>query len=68
MISNGEKSHYLAVKILAPLSRGITSINNGDFCCLNCFHSFRTESKLELHKKVCENKDFCNEIMPSKDT
>ena len=68
MISNGEKSHYLAVKILAPLLRGITSINNGNFCYLNCFHSFRTESKLELHKKVCENKDFCNEIMPSKDT
>ena len=37
MISNGEKWHYLAVKILAPLLRGITSINNGDFYCLNCF-------------------------------
>ena len=69
MISNGEKWHYLAVKILAPLLRGITSINNGDFYCLNCFHSFRPESKHnELHKKVCENKDFCNEIMPSEDT
>ena len=24
--------------------------------------------KLELHKIVCENKDFCNIIMPSEDT
>ena len=39
-----------------------------DFYCLNCFHSFRTKNKLESHKKVCENKDFCNVIMPSEDT
>ena len=25
-------------------------------------------NKLESHKKVCENKDFCNVIMPSKNT
>ena len=42
--------------------------NNGDFCCLNCLLSFGTKNKLELHKKVCENKDFCNVIMPSEDT
>ena len=24
--------------------------------------------KLESHRKVCENKDFCNVIMPSEDT
>ena len=42
--------------------------NHGDFYCLNCLHSFATEKKLELHKKVCENKDFCNVIMPSEDT
>ena len=23
------------------------------------------QKKLELHKKLCENKDFCNDIMPS---
>ena len=32
------------------------------------FHSFATENKLQLHKSVCENKDFCNIIMPSEDT
>ena len=33
-----------------------------------CLHSFRRKNKIKLHKKVCENKDFCNVIMPSKDT
>ena len=47
MIPNGEKWHYLAVKKLSALLRGITSKNNGrDFYCLNCFHPFRTKSKL----------------------
>ena len=26
------------------------------------------KNKLESHKKVCENKDFCNVVMPSEDT
>ena len=38
MITDGEKWHYLAVKSLSTLFRGITSNNNGDFYCLNCFH------------------------------
>ena len=47
MIPNGEKWHYLAVKKLSALLRGITSKNNGgDFYCLKCFHPFRTKSKL----------------------
>ena len=44
------------------------SKNNGDFYCLNCLQSFRTKKVLELHKKIYENKDLCNVIMPSKDT
>ena len=43
------------IKIPLNNLRGITSKNNGDFYCLNCLHSFRTKSKLESHKKVCEN-------------
>ena len=31
--------HYLAVKSLPALFRGITSNHHGDFYCLNCFHS-----------------------------
>ena len=38
MITDGEKWHYLAVKILSALLRGITGNNNGDLYCLNCFH------------------------------
>ena len=29
---------------------------------------FCNRKKLESHKKVCENKDFCNVIVPSEDT
>ena len=50
----------LAVKKLSALLRETTSKNNGGFYCLNCLHSFRTKNKLESHKKVCKNKDFCN--------
>ena len=42
--------------------------NNGDFYCLSCLSSFRTKSKLDSHKKVCENKDFCNVVMLSEDS
>ena len=45
MITDGKTWHYIAMKITVLL-RGITSNYVGDFCCLNCLHSFRTESKL----------------------
>ena len=51
MISNGENWHYLAVKSLARLLRGISSNHNSDYYYLNCFHSYRTENKLNVHKK-----------------
>ena len=50
-INDGKKWHYIAVKILSALFMGIAGNNNGDFFCLNCFHSFRTENKLKKHKK-----------------
>ena len=68
MITIGEGWRYLAVKKLSVLLTRITSKHTGDFYCLNCLHSFRTKSKLESHKKVCENEDFCNITMPSEDT
>ena len=37
--------------------------HNGDFYCVNCLHSCSKEKKIESHKNVCENKDFCNSIM-----
>ena len=51
MISNGENWHYLVVKNLSGLLRGISSNHNSDYYCLNCFRSYRTENKLMLIKK-----------------
>ena len=67
IISNGENWHYLTVKNLSRLLRGITSNHEGDSYCLNCFHSYRTKNKLEAHKKICENRDYCHVEMPTKD-
>ena len=39
-----ERWHYIAVKRLSALLHGTTSKHKGDFYCLNCLHSFRTES------------------------
>ena len=66
MITNGEKWHYLVVKNLSGLLRGITSNHNADFYCLNCFCSYSTKNKLEKHKKICENHDYCHVEMPTK--
>ena len=55
MITVGEKWHYLVVKNLPGLLKGITSTHKKDFYCLNCFHFYRTQSKLESHKKICES-------------
>ena len=53
MISNEEKQwHYLAVKNY----------------CVNYLHSFRTKIKLESHKRLYVNKDFCNVVMSSEGT
>ena len=66
MIPNEEKEgwHYLAVKKLPKLLRGITS-KHGDFYCLNYLHSFRTKNKCKSNEKVCKNKDFCATVIPS---
>ena len=64
MISNGENWHYLVV---TGLLTGVTSNHKEDFYCLNCFHWYRTKNKLEAHKKICENRDYCRAEMPTKD-
>ena len=61
MINDGQKWHYLVVKNL-----GITSNHKEDFYYLNWFHSYSTKNKLEAHKKVCENHDYCYVEMPIK--
>ena len=55
MNPNREGCHYLEVKKLSALLRGITSKHHSDFYCVNCLQSFVKE-------------DFCSIIMPSEDT
>ena len=54
-------------KKLSALLKGITSHHYGDFYCLNCFHSYTTKNKLNKHKNICENHDYCYIEMPKKD-
>ena len=65
MISNGENWHYLVVKSLSGLLKGITSNHNEDFYCLNCFCPYTTKNKLEEHKKICESHEYCHVEMPN---
>ena len=67
MITDGKKWHYLAVKKLCALLRGITSNHVGDFYCLNCLHSYRTKDKLKKHEYVCKNHDYSYVDMPNED-
>ena len=67
MITYGEKWHYITVKSLSALLRGITSNHDGYFYCLNCFHTYRTKNKLGKHKQICKSYDYCNVEMPNED-
>ena len=67
MITNGENWYYLVVKCLPGLLKGIISNHKEDFYCLNCFCAYTTRNKLEEHKKICENHDYCHVEMPNED-
>ena len=76
-----EKWHYIALKSvrtadgfnrpkrsLSGLFRGTTANNNGNFYCLECLHSFRTDNALKKkHERLCDNNDYCHVGMPTKD-
>ena len=47
IITGGKKLHYLTIKILPALLRGITSNHKEDFYYLNCFHSYSTKKKTQ---------------------
>ena len=55
------------IRSLSRLFRAITSNNNGDFYCLVCLHSFRTDNPLKRHERLCDNDDYCYVEMPTKD-
>ena len=54
-------------KNISGLLRRITSNHNGDFYCLNCFHSYTIKRKLKRHERVCEDHDFCDTLIPDED-
>ena len=81
MITNGEQWHYTALKSvctddgfnrptrsLSRLFRGITVNHHGDFYCVNCLHSFRTNNALKRHERLCGNNDYCHAEIPSRNT
>ena len=51
MITDGKKWHYLAVKSLTALLKGITSKHRGDFYCLNCFVHILQKINLKVIKR-----------------
>ena len=74
MITDGDKRsdrvknwHFLTIKSILRLLRGIISNHVGDFYCLNCSHSYTTEKKLKKHHKICKDHDFCHVKMPNED-
>ena len=68
MISNEENEkeglHHLALTKLSALLCRKTSNHNGNFCCLNCLHSFKMENKLKSHEKTCKERGFSSIEMP----
>ena len=67
MISKAENWHYIVVKSLPGLLKGITLSHNEDFYCLNCFCAYSTKNKLEEHKKICENNKYFHIEMPNEE-
>ena len=67
MIMDCEKWHYFAVKNLSTQLRGITQKLDGDYYCINCLHSFKTEHKLKVYENACKSHDYCYIEMSEKD-
>ena len=66
IITDGKKWHYLTVKNLSALLKGISSHHVEDFYCLNCFHSYSIKNKPKKHEIVCNSHDYCYVVMPKK--
>ena len=65
MIIDREKWYSITIKSISGLFIGITGNNNGDFYCLNCFHSYRTEDAFKKHDLVCNNHNYCEIALPN---
>ena len=51
MVTDGEKWHYLSLKIFPALLRGVMSNQMVSFNCLNCFHSYSTKKPSKNMRK-----------------
>ena len=59
VIPYAKERNYLALKRLSPVLRETTSKHDGNFCCLNFLHSFKTiKNKLESYKNCVKRKIF----------
>ena len=66
MITDSDNNwHYLTVKSISRLLRRITSNHDGDFYCLNSFHSYMPKKRLEKHERIYKDHDFCYVRMPN---
>ena len=52
---------------MCALLRVETSKHDGNFYCLNCFHSYSTKDKLRKHYNVYKNIDYCYVEIPKED-
>ena len=53
MITDNQNNwHYLTIKNMKRLIRGVTSNHQGDFFCRNCMHSYPTESAPKKHEQL----------------
>ena len=62
-----DDGHKKSTQYLSALYRGVTSNHNGDFLCLGCLHSYRTDNALKKHQRLCGKHDYCKIKMPNKD-
>ena len=60
MITDGKKWHYLVVRSLSALFRGITSSNNGDFYCSNFFFIHIVHLTNLKNMTVRNNHGYCH--------
>ena len=66
MITDNENNwHYVAVKNISRLCRGVTSNHNGDFYYRNCLHPYRTDNAVKKLERLCNNHDHCGLKMPA---
>ena len=59
---------FILLKLLSFLENKIGEHIPSGFSASTSFSFKRTKRKLESHKKICQNKDSCNVVMPSDGT